>query len=67
MNRYYTIGFDDPTQAGWPEASTSISKMETGIVQNLLDRLPGNICLINSTWLGDDLKGLKKFIYFSLT
>ena len=62
MNRYYTIGFDDPTQAGWPEASTSISKMETGMVQNLLDRLPGNICLINSTWLGDDLKGLKKFI-----
>ena len=62
MNRYYTIGFDDPTQAGWPEASTSISQMEVGIVQNLLDRLPGHVCLINSTWLGDDLKGLKKFI-----
>ena len=62
MNRYYTVGFDDKKNAGWPDAETTISKTEKKIIKMLLRRLPGHICLINSTWLGDDLQGLKKFI-----
>ena len=54
MIRYYSKGFDRGTQ--------SIGRTEKKIVDLLLSRLPVHICLINSTWLGDDLKGLKEFI-----
>ena len=54
MIRYYTIGFDKGEQA--------IGQTEKKIVDLLLEKLPAHICLINSTWLGDDLKELKEFI-----
>ena len=54
MNRYYSKGFDQGTQA--------IGKTEQRLVDIILDKLPSHICLINSTWLGDDQNGLKKFI-----
>ena len=54
MNRYYSKGFDQGTQA--------IGKTEQRLVNIILDKLPSHICLINSTWLGDDQKGLKEFI-----
>ena len=54
MIRYYTNGFDKGDQA--------IGETEKKIVALLLDKLPAHICLINSTWLGDDQKGLKEFI-----
>ena len=54
MNRYYTIGFDDGGEA--------IGRTEKRLVKILLEKLPGHICLINSTWLGQDLEGLKAFL-----
>ena len=54
MNRYYSKGFDSGTQ--------SIGRTERRLVELLQEKLPGHICLINSTWLGDDPIGLKEFI-----
>ena len=53
MNRYYTRGFDLGTQA--------IGKTEKKLVKEIYNSLPKNFCLINSTWLGEDLEELKEF------
>ena len=54
MNRYYSAGFDKGTQ--------SIGKTEKVLTKLLLEKLPGRVCLINSTWLGEDPEGLKEFL-----
>jgi len=54
MNRYYSKGFDKGTQ--------SIGRTESFLKNLLLEKLPSHVCLINSTWLGDDSSGLKDFI-----